>query len=135
MNNPTMSLSIRDSIYKAPSIGPKTAERFEEIGIQTLSQFLSCDHIETAERLGAYWIEPELVRTWKRQASLMCNLPGLSELDAQMLVGAGFETPKQVTDADDELIRAEVQRFALTAAGRRYLSRVELKANVHRYVA
>ncbi len=115
-------LSPSDPLIQAPSFGPKTAERFAAMGIKTVEQLLSCDPGTLASELNAYWITAESIQLWKTQATLMCEIPALNKLDAQMLAGAGFQSAGQVVHSDPRLIHAEVQRFALTSAGRRYLA-------------
>ncbi len=115
------SLSRRNPLIDAPSIGPKTAARFEAIAIHTVGQFLDASADEMARRLATYWITSDTVSQWQDQSVLMCEVPHLKSRDAQLLAGAGFGSAMTVVMADPGTIYHRVSDYALTTAGRRYL--------------
>ncbi|WZU44553.1 DUF4332 domain-containing protein [Stieleria varia] len=116
-----LNLSPYDQMIHAPSIGARTAERFLRIHIHSVGQFLMEDPEQLAVRLSTYWIDAQTVRQWQAQATLMCQIPRLTGLDAQLLAGAGYQSARQLAICDARLVHIEVSRFALTTAGRRYL--------------
>jgi hypothetical protein len=123
---PTPSLSIgslsrRDPLVEAPSIGPKTAAKFALISIQTVGEFLDADVDDVARRLATYWITAETVSQWRNQSMLMCQIPGLRCRDAQLLAGAGFESAQALAATTRTTIFRRVSEFATTTSGRRYL--------------
>ena len=108
-------------LHDAPSLTSRTILRFHAIGIRTVGQLISGDPGEISNRLSVDWIDADLVRLWQIQASLMCGIPGLKKIDAQILAGTEFQTAQQIANADPRLIYCEVLRYALTTPGRRYL--------------
>ena len=114
-------LNETQSLTNAPSIGSRTVLQLQAIGIRTVGQMISANPAELAERLQIYWIDAELVRHWQVQASFMCGISGLREVDAQMLAGTEFQTVEQIAKSDPRMIYCEILRYALTTAGRRYL--------------
>lgn len=114
-------LSETQPLCDAPSIGSRTILRFHAIGIRTIGQLISAEPAVIARQLEIYWVDTDLVRLWQIQASLMCGIPGLRKIDAQMLAGAELQSAEQIANSDPRLIYCEVLRYALTTAGRRYL--------------
>ncbi|QDV66121.1 DUF4332 domain-containing protein [Crateriforma conspicua] len=119
--NSTPSLHAGDDLVDAPSIGPKTAHRFAEIGVQTVAQFLAKSPEELAGRLATRWMTADTIRTWQHQASLMCEMPKMLAREIQLLVGAGYVTMRDIAGADASELHREIEAFAATSAGRRYL--------------
>lgn len=114
-------LSPTDQLVKAPSIDRKTANLFGEMKIRTIGAFLTCDPAKAAEQLPVEPMGANLIRLWQVQASLMCFIPGLSELDAQLLAGAAFKSAFQIARSDPKQIRERIDRYSATASGREYL--------------
>ena len=115
------TLAPSDPLVDAPSIGPKTARRFEAIGIVTIGQFLAGSADEMAAELSTYWITSATLSQWQSQASLMCQVSGLRCRDAQLLVGAGYVDAAGVAACESKQLFREVSEFAGTSSGRRYL--------------
>ncbi|QDV24032.1 DUF4332 domain-containing protein [Aureliella helgolandensis] len=82
------SLNAASPIVDAPSIGPKTAARFERVGIATVGQFLQASHVELEQQLNTRWITQSLLAEWRDQALLVCDVPALCGYRAQLLVAA-----------------------------------------------
>lgn len=124
------------SLVEAPSIGPKTAARLAEIQIETIDQFLSLAPEVIASRLQTYWITGETIRFWQAQARLKCQLTGISDTDAQLLAGAGYDSAESLTECETTRLHEDVQRFAMTSTGRRYRkgSKPPSRAQVARWV-
>ncbi|MBS0233003.1 MAG: DUF4332 domain-containing protein [Proteobacteria bacterium] len=114
-------LSESDDLEAAPSIGPKTADRFSEIGIHTVADFLNHDPEQLAAKLDDAHLDAETLLEWQDQAKLVMAVPGLRGTHAQLLVGAGYKTAQAVADADPLTLSANVLKFATTSAGKRVL--------------
>lgn len=120
-SGPRLYLAAADDIERAPSIGPKTAERFYAIGIRTVGAFLEADAMTMAELIDARHIGPETIADWQDQAHLVMAVPGLRGGHAQLLVGAGYHTVAAIADADPAALSADILKFASTAEGQRIL--------------
>jgi hypothetical protein len=94
-------------IVDAPSIGPKTAARFNAIGMVTVDDFLNADPETTASRLATRHITPDVIREWQVQSRLMVDVPGLRGHDAQLLAAASVASFDQLRDSNaNELLDA-----------------------------
>jgi len=114
-------LHREDSLVDAPSIGPKTASRFAEIGVLRVGEFLDESADSLAVRLGIRWITAKMINDWQAQSKLMCEVPGLLARDTQLLVGAGYRTSAQVRSTVAETLHRAMLRFADTTEGKRAL--------------
>jgi predicted flap endonuclease-1-like 5' DNA nuclease len=114
-------LHAMDDIVDAPSIGPKTADRFIAIGIATIAAFLDCDSEATAAKLKTSYISADLLEDWKAQARLVMTVPGLRGTHAQLLQGAGFVDRDSLIAAEPDEIAAAVLTFATSTQGQRIL--------------
>ncbi len=120
-NNAPSRIRLRreDPLVDAPSIGPKTATRFADIGVHHVREFLDEAADSLAVRLDTRWITAKTVSDWQSQARLMCEVPGLLARDTQLLVGAGYRTAAQVRAAVAETMHRAILRFADTTDGKR----------------
>ena len=114
-------LEVDQDIESAPSIGPRSAERFREIGVRTVGQLLKGDADEIAERLGLSRVDGDTVLAWQQQTELVCRVPNLRGHDAQLLVACGIETAEQLAAADVDRLLGKVRPFALGSEGQRLL--------------
>ncbi len=114
-------LTESDDLEAAPSIGPKTADRFSAIGVHTVAEFLKQDPEELADRLDDPHFDAETLLEWQDQAKLVMAVPGLRGTHAQLLVGAGYRTAEAVAEADPLALSANVLKFVTTSAGKRVL--------------
>jgi hypothetical protein len=114
-------LAPGDDLVAAPSIGPKTAERFAALGIRKVAEFLEADPREMAARLGVRHISAAVLAEWQDQARLVMTIPGLRGGHAQLLTGAGFRSARDVAEAPADDLCARVLAFASTADGQRIL--------------
>jgi hypothetical protein len=108
-------------IVDAPSIGPKTAARFNAIGMITVDEFLNADPEMTAGKLSVRHITPDVIREWQAQSRLMVEVPGLRGHDAQLLVAASVETSDQLRDSHAEGLLDSVTAVTTTALGKSIL--------------
>lgn len=114
-------LTAIDDLERAPSIGPKMAERFAALGIKTVADFLAHDPGEMAELLDDKRLTRELLAEWQDQAQLVMEIAGLRGTHAQLLTGAGYRASGDVAAADPVAFSADVLKFATSEAGKRIL--------------
>lgn len=118
---PRVHLTLSDNLERAPSIGPKMAERFAAAGILTVSDFLSADADTCVAQLGDRRIDRDDILRWQQESKLVLRVPGLRGTHAQVLVGAGFATAEALADADPMDLSAALLAFATTPEGARIL--------------
>lgn len=114
-------LSLDDEIVKAPSIGPRTADRLVPHGIHFVRDLLAADPVSLAARLNVRHITAARIEEWQIQARLVCTIPWLRGTHAQLLVGAGYTSPDDITSASIHDLNADILEFASTRDGQRVL--------------
>lgn len=114
-------LTAVDDLEKAPSIGPKLAERFAAHGIKTVADFLARPPENLAPLLADKRFPAAVLAEWQDQAQLMMEIAGLRVTHSQLLTGAGYRTARAVAEADPVAFSAEILKFAATDAGKRIL--------------
>jgi energy-coupling factor transporter ATP-binding protein EcfA2 len=114
-------LEPSDPIVDAPSIGPKTAERFHAIGVTTVAELLELDPTDAATRINYNRISAELIRTWQLQTRLVCRVPNLRGHDAQLLVACNVPGPEALAKLDAAALLAQIEQLLDTADGKRIL--------------
>lgn len=114
-------LSMSANLVDAPSIGPKTARRFDKIGIVTVAQFLSADIAAMREQLATRWITDSLLQDWKDQARLVCSVPGLCGYKAQLLVECNCRTSQQLSESNAVELHGRLEAVSRTTEGKRIL--------------
>ncbi len=124
-------------IVDAPSIGPKTAARLQEHGIQTVGDFLDWNSAVLSIRLKVDWITPSVLQEWKDQSRLMCGLADLNATDSKLLVAAGCTDVEQLASAEPTELLVQILVVCDSSAGERILrgaSHPDL-AKVKRWIA
>lgn len=114
-------LSLDDLIVRAPSIGAKTALKFEAAGYSTVRDFLRADPNRGAAALASRFITPQRFADWQAQARLVCTIPWLRGTHAQMFVGAGFKDVDQITGTELAVLHDAIRAFAATRDGQSVL--------------
>ncbi|MEZ5856697.1 MAG: DUF4332 domain-containing protein [Hyphomicrobiaceae bacterium] len=114
-------LSLDDDIVRAPSIGPRTADRLNRCGIVTVRDLLNCDASNLAGRLRARHITAARIVEWQHQARLVCTIPWLRGTHAQLLVGASYPTLTEILQQEPGIICGAILSFAGTRDGQRVL--------------
>jgi hypothetical protein len=114
-------LTLASPVVDAPSIGPKTADRFQSIGITNIGQFLGSAPEEMVQRVRVRWITVEQIADWQAQTRLLMAMPWLRVRDVQLLVSNGCRTPQWLEGADVDSLCERIERFVQTSAGRRIL--------------
>ena len=114
-------LDLDDHIEAAPSIGPKTAERFEKIGVKTIDQFLKQTAESMATKLNYKRITEVVVRNWQHQARLVCRIPNLRGHDAQILVACNMLEPEEIAAMRPQALFEFVGPFSETKEGQKII--------------
>ena len=112
-------LEVNDPVVDAPSIGPKTATKLNEVGIYTVDNLLDADPASTASRLDDKKISADTVEQWQLQSQLVCRIPNLRGHDAQILVACGVEDPDTLASMDAATFLKQVKKFVATKDGQR----------------
>ncbi|MGD9803652.1 MAG: DUF4332 domain-containing protein [Hyphomicrobiaceae bacterium] len=114
-------LALADHVERAPSIGPRTAERLSAVGVATVRDLLASDPQVVASRVASRYVSAERVAAWKSQARLVCTVPWLRGTHAQLLVGAGYDTLEKLQHANTSDVCAGILQFAGTRDGQSVL--------------
>ena len=114
-------LNLDDQLEAAPSIGAKTAERFEAIGVLTVDQFLKQTAESMATKLDYKRITAEVIREWQHQARLVCRIPNLRGHDAQLLVGCDITEPEALATMQPQNLLNVILPFAESKEGVRII--------------
>ncbi|MGI9517211.1 MAG: DUF4332 domain-containing protein [Pirellulaceae bacterium] len=114
-------LNQSDDIDAAPSIGARSAERFYDIGIETVDDFLAADADEMAGQLENRRMSAKVLRTWQKQSRLMCHVPNLRGHDVQILVACGITEPTDLATMNADSLLQTVTKFVKTKEGLRVL--------------
>jgi hypothetical protein len=118
-HRPRIRLNRQDAVMEAPSIGVKTASRLNVIGVKTVGDLLSLSPEETAKRIKASHINPQVVRDWQAQALLACSVPDMNGTQAQLLVGAGVQSVEDLAEADADFLMDAMADFIASPEGQR----------------
>jgi hypothetical protein len=116
---PKPTLNENAPVVQAPSIGPKTAKRFEALGVKTIADLLALNAEEGEERIDARHISAQLIRDWQAQALLACTVPGLKSREAQALVACGVQDVQDLIDSDPSELCEQVAQWGLSNDGQR----------------
>ena len=114
-------LNLDDQLEAAPSIGAKTAERFEAIGVLTVEQFLKQTAESMATKLNYKRITSKLIREWQHQARFVCRVPNLRGHDAQLLVGCDITEPETLATMQPQSLLNVILPFAESKEGIRII--------------
>jgi hypothetical protein len=108
-------------IDEAPSIGSGVAAKLAACGIRTIGDWLRADLVRCARQLSREGIDAMTIRHWQAQAELVCALPELTELEAQLLTGSGITKPSQLQGMTVQEVLTPIGRFTRTPQGRMVL--------------
>lgn len=114
-------LSRTSEVEKAPSIGPRTAQMMEAIGVRTVEDLLSMAPDRLAEKLNHRRITASIIHQWQAQSRLMCQIPELRGHDAQILVACHISTPEGLAAQKPAELYALVEPFSQTKEGERII--------------
>lgn len=114
-------LNLEDDLERAPSIGPRMAERFAKLGIHTVQQFLAGEVNDMARRLDHRRVDEKTLVDWQHQARLVCRIPNLRGHDAQLLVACDIIDPETLLRMKADDLYAIVVPFAETREGQKIL--------------
>jgi len=110
-------LNMNDDLEAAPSIGPKTAERFEVIGVVTVADFLRQTAESMAMRLNYKRLSADVLRTWQHQTRMVCRIPNLRGHDAQLLVACDVTEPDELAAMNPRSLFQVIGPFSETKEG------------------
>lgn len=114
-------LELSSRVEAAPTIGPRTAEKLEKIGICTVSDLIAQDPEWIASELNLRRLQAEDVKQWQQQALLVCQVPNLRGHDAQLLVACGVTDAVQLAGMDPEELFDVIGPFAQSKEGKKLL--------------
>jgi hypothetical protein len=114
-------LDLSDHVEAAPSIGPKTAERFEKIGISTVTDFLKHTAESMETKLNYKRISAKVIRVWQHQARLVCRIPNLRGHDSQLLVACGVTEPETLATMQPQTLFEIISPFSETKEGQKII--------------
>jgi hypothetical protein len=114
-------LDLDDDVERAPSIGPRMAERLAEIGIKTVRSFLGASAEKMTQQLKLRRVDLKTLSDWQSQATLVCQVPNLRGHDAQLLVACEITSPEQILLHSPKELLAKVTPFAESKEGQRIL--------------
>jgi predicted flap endonuclease-1-like 5' DNA nuclease len=112
-------LDPTSALADAPSIGNRTAQKLDAIGIRTVTQLLARSPEDVALRLKLGHVKPDAVREWQIQASLACRVPNLRALDVKILVACGICEPEDLAKCEALDLLDRVDLFVSTSEGQR----------------
>ncbi len=116
-------LLIGDDIERFPVFGTATRATFAAIGIHTVEQLLEADCERTAERLGRDGITPSVVALWQQHLGLLCFVPQIDLIDADLLVAAGISSADELADIDTAELHHRLSDFLQSERGGRFARR------------
>lgn len=108
-------------LEKAPSIGPKTAEKFTSAAIRTVGEFLNAEPHELAKKLNQKSLDAVTLYEWQCQARLCCEIPKFRGYMAQILTAIGIQTKEEFVEAEIETLWDLVENFLTTPEAERLL--------------
>ncbi|WP_072395356.1 DUF4332 domain-containing protein [Hyphomicrobium sp. CS1GBMeth3] len=114
-------LALADNIERAPTIGPRTAQRLAPLGVVSVADFLAATPGKIADGLTLRNVTAETITLWQDQCRLMLDVPGVRCTHAELLAGSGYRTAGSLAEADEVKLSADVLAFATTSAGKRIL--------------
>ena len=114
-------LCLSDDLEAAPSIGPRTAERFANIGVVTVQDFLDASSVQMAKDIDYKRIKEKDIADWQSQARLVCQIPNLRGHDSQILVACGITEPAEVAEMGVDQLLGIVGPFSKTKEGQKIL--------------
>ncbi|MEJ7591496.1 MAG: DUF4332 domain-containing protein [Planctomycetaceae bacterium] len=114
-------LNRTSKIEKAPSIGPRTAQMLEAIGIRTVEDLLNMPAERISEKLCHRRLTPQVIQQWQHQSRMLCQVPELRGHDAQILVACGITTPEGLAGQNPQSLLAVVEPFSNSKEGERIL--------------
>lgn len=117
VSNLKFYLQTSDDLEAAPSIGPKTSERFAKINVRTIAEFLTQTAESMAAKIKYKRITAEVIRQWQHQARLVCRIPNLRGHDAQLLVACGITEPEDLAGRQPLSLFKTIEPFAKSKEG------------------
>jgi predicted flap endonuclease-1-like 5' DNA nuclease len=89
-------LKSLDDVEEIKGVGPVLGEELKGLGITSVHEFLTADPTLIGEKTR---LSPETAENLQTMAQLLM-VPGVTETDAEMLIGAGIKSRKELADQD-----------------------------------
>jgi predicted flap endonuclease-1-like 5' DNA nuclease len=121
VQGPRVRLSYDAPVEDAPSVGPKTAQRFTAIGINTVKDLLKASPDGAAAQIKFRHISAGVIRDWQAQAELACTVPDITSLAAQLLVAVGVRDVSDLANAEADMLVNMIEEHCETSEGQRIL--------------
>ncbi len=110
-------LDLNDHVEAAPSIGPRTSERFEKVGVVSVGDLLKQTAESMAAKINYKRISADIIRNWQHQTRLVCRVPNLRGHDAQLLVACGITEPEDLAIMQPKKLFDIIGPFSETKEG------------------
>ena len=95
------------------------ARKLEEQGVRTIADLLVADADVIAEKLGN--VKAKTIRSWQQQTELVCRIPQLRGLDAQVLVSVGVTSAEQLASLSAPELWGRVEPFLNSSEAKRII--------------
>ncbi len=90
------NLKSLDDVEEIKGVGPRLGEELKALGITSVRDFLTTDPTVIGEKTR---LSEETAANLQTMAQLLM-VPGITETDAEMLIGAGIKSRKELADQD-----------------------------------
>ena len=110
-------LSSRDSVFSAPFIPGRAAQRMVEVGIEQLRDLLQNSPVTLTERMQLDGVTPQILIRWQSQAALMVTVEGLRDQAAMWLTAAGYTSAESIALTQRTSIHRAVQKVIANPEG------------------
>ncbi len=114
-------INLDSDIVDAPSIGPKTAARFCQIGINTIGQFLAASAVDMAAKLEVNWIDADTLIDWQDQTRLVVQVTALCGYKAQLLVGIDCRRADELATFEVDALYNRIRDYCGSDVGTRLI--------------
>lgn len=104
-------LSMESGITLVPSIGEQMGHRLIALGIHTVEDLIDLPADQETVPLETLQISESRLREWQAEGLLLCCVPDLTGVDAQMLVICGIHSPKQLAEIDVDQLWTSISRL------------------------
>ncbi|MCA9074918.1 MAG: DUF4332 domain-containing protein [Planctomycetaceae bacterium] len=104
-------LSMDSPITLVPSIGKQMGHRLVALGIRNVADLVDLPADEETVPLNTLQISESRLREWQAEGLLLCCVPDLTGVDAQMLVVCGIRSVRQLAEIDVDQLWTSVSRL------------------------
>jgi predicted flap endonuclease-1-like 5' DNA nuclease len=116
-------LLTSDGLERFPVFGPTTAATFAAIDLHTVGQLVEADCETVARRLNRDNVTPAIVALWQTHLGLLCFVPQIDLIDADLLVAAGIDHADVLADIDLDTLDSRIGQLLGSPRGERFARR------------